>query len=283
MYGYVYLTTNKINNKKYIGKHKSESFDESYKGSGIYLNHAINKYGKDNFVTEILEWCETREELNQREQYYIDYHNAIYRDDFYNIAHGGEGGDTYSGLSEKAKLEFKDKIRSRWADENYINSCSLRTKNRWKNSIYKKVVSQKISSSLRGVSKSDEHKKNLSISLRKNGSHAGKKNSMYGVDRSGEKAPNYGRHYYNNGTEEYLLYEDVYESEYKDKGFIKGRLQYKLDALHKGLSKRLTGNTYTKGRIRIHKDNLEKLIYPEQLESYVLEGWLKGRRPKVSK
>lgn len=123
----------------------------------------------------------------------------------------------------------------------------------------------------------------MSKSLIENNSRSGERNSMYGVDRSGEKAPNYGRHCYNNGIEEYLLYEDVYESEYKDRGFVKGRLQSKLDALHKDLSKRLAGNTYTKGRIRIHKGNLEKLVYPEQLDFYMVEGWLKGRKPKVSK
>lgn len=128
MYGYIYITTNTVNNKKYIGKHKSKSFDESYKGSGVCLNYAINKYGKSSFVTKILEWCETKEELNQREKYYIEYYNAVLRDDFYNVAHGGEGGDTYSGLSEKDKLEFRRKIKDRWNDEN---------------SSYKEVVSQK--------------------------------------------------------------------------------------------------------------------------------------------
>ena len=57
MYGYIYITTNIINNKKYIGKHKSLEFDENYKGSGIRLNQAINKYGINNFTTIILEQC----------------------------------------------------------------------------------------------------------------------------------------------------------------------------------------------------------------------------------
>lgn len=246
MYGYVYQTINLINGKKYIGKHKSNVFDESYKGSGVYLSRAIKKYGESNFVTEIIEWCETKEELNQSEQYYIDYHNAVLSDDFYNIARGGEGGDTFSGMPQQ-----------------------LSTLRR-----------HKISAALSGRKKSESHIQNIKNSFRKNGSHVGKKNSMYGVDRSGEKAPNYGRHYYNNGIEEYLLYEDVYESDYKNKGFVKGRLQSKLDALHKDLSKRLAGNTYTKGKIRIHRDNVETLIYPEQLESYIAKGWLKGRKPK---
>lgn len=46
MYGYVYKTTNIINGKMYIGQHKSEKFDESYKGSGVILTKALEKYGK---------------------------------------------------------------------------------------------------------------------------------------------------------------------------------------------------------------------------------------------
>lgn len=30
MFGYIYETTNLINNKKYIGKHKSNKFDKNY-------------------------------------------------------------------------------------------------------------------------------------------------------------------------------------------------------------------------------------------------------------
>jgi hypothetical protein len=53
--GYIYITTNLINNKKYIGQHKSKSFDLNYLGSGKLIVEAIKKYGKDNFKTEVIE------------------------------------------------------------------------------------------------------------------------------------------------------------------------------------------------------------------------------------
>lgn len=37
MYGYIYLTTNLLNNRMYIGKHKSDIYDKSYYGSGKIL------------------------------------------------------------------------------------------------------------------------------------------------------------------------------------------------------------------------------------------------------
>lgn len=51
MYGYIYKTTNLINNKIYIGQHKvkEEKIDNSYYGSGKLIIQAIKKYGKENF------------------------------------------------------------------------------------------------------------------------------------------------------------------------------------------------------------------------------------------
>ena len=45
MYGYIYVTTNLINGRKYIGQHAKPEFDESYYGSGTALKPAIKKYG----------------------------------------------------------------------------------------------------------------------------------------------------------------------------------------------------------------------------------------------
>lgn len=96
MYGYVYKTTNIINGKMYIGQHKSEKFDESYKGSGVILTKALEKYGKSNFKTQIIECCETAEELDNREVYWIAQYNASESETFYNVASGCNGSHEYS-------------------------------------------------------------------------------------------------------------------------------------------------------------------------------------------
>lgn len=92
MYGYIYKTTNTINNKSYIGKHKAETFDEKYYGSGKILEQAIKKDGVNNFIVEVLEWCETKEELDCKEKLYIKNFDAQNSNEFYNIASGGDGG-----------------------------------------------------------------------------------------------------------------------------------------------------------------------------------------------
>ena len=97
MYGYIYKTTNLINNKIYVGQHKwnKNTLDESYLGSGILLNEAIQKYGIENFSCTILEICETRAELNEAEKVWIKKLDATNHKNGYNIALGGEGSGVY--------------------------------------------------------------------------------------------------------------------------------------------------------------------------------------------
>lgn len=92
MFGYIYLVTNNIDNKKYIGKRESSEFDKYYWGSGKYLQNAIHKYGKENFSREILAWAETKEELCSLEEEYILKYDAIDSPKYYNLTKGGIGG-----------------------------------------------------------------------------------------------------------------------------------------------------------------------------------------------
>ena len=88
---YIYLTTNLINGKKYIGQHNG-SIKDNYLGSGVLLVKAIEKYGKENFKKEILEECDITE-LDEKEKYWIAYYNALEDENFYNLSKGGQKGD----------------------------------------------------------------------------------------------------------------------------------------------------------------------------------------------
>lgn len=68
MYGYIYLTENLINGKKYIGQHRCTEFDTKYYGSGVLLSKAIQKYGKEHFKVTVLCECFSEEELALRKQ-----------------------------------------------------------------------------------------------------------------------------------------------------------------------------------------------------------------------
>ena len=133
MYGYIYLTTNLINGMKYIGMHKYDKpyIDASYLGSGIHLQNAIQKYGKENFKCEILEWCETREILSEREKYYISKSCAPISDEFYNIEDGGFGGHSeyYVQPTTEKMLEALEEGRHLPASEKLKNTLSSYRRN----------------------------------------------------------------------------------------------------------------------------------------------------------
>lgn len=86
------MTTNLINGKKYIGKDTKNK--KSYLGSGAYLKKAITKYGRENFKKEILEVCSSHEELEQREEYWLNYYDAGNNKMFYNT-HNHSYGAAY--------------------------------------------------------------------------------------------------------------------------------------------------------------------------------------------
>lgn len=110
MYGFVYITTNHINGKKYIGQKKYDKQGKwkEYLGSGIILSKAIQKYGKENFSKQIIEECVSKQYLNEREKYWIKFYNATENENFYNIADGGDGGNTISGYSSDELERYKE-------------------------------------------------------------------------------------------------------------------------------------------------------------------------------
>lgn len=104
----IYLITNKINGKKYVGQTIHTHLERwdghcRSKDETSIISKAIQKYGKDNFSIELLETCKSLDDLNESEKKWIKYHNTI-RPNGYNIREGGSGGGM---LSE----ETKEKLR----------------------------------------------------------------------------------------------------------------------------------------------------------------------------
>ena len=118
MYHIVYLTTNLINQKIYVGIHSTYNLNDGYIGSGTILSKAIKKYGKENFQKQILYFCLTRNDAKEIEKRIVN-QNFILLSYVYNKALGGEGGDvllakgkTYEEIYGKEKAKELKEIRS---------------------------------------------------------------------------------------------------------------------------------------------------------------------------
>ena len=94
----IYKTTNTKNGKIYVGK--SSIDNPLYLGSGIILNQAIKKYGKQYFIREVLEECDNSI-VDAREKHWISLLKSTDRNIGYNITDGGTGGDTVSNHPQK--------------------------------------------------------------------------------------------------------------------------------------------------------------------------------------
>lgn len=116
----IYKYTNLINGKIYIGQTKNSLEQRAlngtnYKGSRYFYN-AIQKYGWNNFIPEILEDGLSLDKANIREEYYISLFNSTDPNIGYNIRLGGQNSDlsdeTKNIISAKAKERYKDKTKN---------------------------------------------------------------------------------------------------------------------------------------------------------------------------
>jgi group I intron endonuclease len=123
-YNFVYLTTNLINDKKYIGDHSTNDLDcwktKTYLGSGKLITKKTKEYTKKNFKKEILEFFPTKQEaFDAQEKYIIQYNTLV--PNGYNISpKGGRGckewikhsDETKRKIGEANKISLKGMIRS---------------------------------------------------------------------------------------------------------------------------------------------------------------------------
>ena len=160
-YFYVYKTTNLLNSKFYIGKHTSNKENDEYFGSGKLLCLAINKYGIENFKKEILEYCCSNEELNEREKFWIEKENSLFPIG-YNIAKGGDGGDLLSNHPDNVAIRKDISIRNKLRFELETDEEKTIRISKLKGLERTSLTKTKISEARTGMVFSEEHRANIS-------------------------------------------------------------------------------------------------------------------------
>ena len=107
---YLYEIKNIINNKRYIGRtcnpdiRKKRHFRELEKNKHhcIFLQRAFNKYGKENFIFNIINTRNTLKEIQELELSYINDNSNLY-----NVSNLSSGGDLISNHPNNDQIRKK--------------------------------------------------------------------------------------------------------------------------------------------------------------------------------
>lgn len=259
----IYRIHNLIDDKSYIGQSVDiEARLECHRAGGlgfmksnIHLQRAIQKYGLENFEFIVLEECK-REELNEKEMYYIELYDSF--NSGYNMTLGGKG---VLGLKKPHSEETKKKLSESWDYDKHITP-EFRRKLSESWSYEKHVTPERIakqSEALKGKKFTEEHRANLAAANKRRfesqeerdlqsqrfkdmwnseeyrKAHTGKNHVWYGKKHTKDSRDkmsksqsefNTGRIWINNGLSNRFIKPEEFES-LKSEGYIKGRIMPK--------------------------------------------------------
>lgn len=165
MFYYTYKITNLINDKIYIGVHKTTELDDGYMGSGTVIRNAIQKHGIQNFKKDILKFFECSELMYEHEKEIVT-DEFLLREDTYNLRRGGSGGFDYIN-----KVKLNDRtgmIHSALSKEKMSVSCKASFTEDRKQEISKRTKLLKPALGVKHKTppnKSIDHKNKISESL----------------------------------------------------------------------------------------------------------------------
>ena len=118
----VYKITNTVNDKFYIGittRSIKERLRNHKRKTNPYLQNAMKKYGKENFVIEQIDTATSDVELDEKERYYIKKLKP-----HYNMASGGRTGYKYTEeVKRKMSESHKGVPLSASHNKNRAESC----------------------------------------------------------------------------------------------------------------------------------------------------------------
>lgn len=192
----IYKITNLINNKIYVGAHKTANPNDDYFGSGIAIQRAIQKHGKENFKKDILFIFDNEVDMYKKEREIVT-EKFVQDNATYNMTIGGAGSWSHIDSSGENNPMHKsngrswkdgktqeeiDEINSRKASHGQFNGMYGKTHS---DEVKKKLsdinskpfdekfdkekaddIKRKMSESAKGKTKSKQHKRKMSESAK---------------------------------------------------------------------------------------------------------------------
>lgn len=301
-YHYFYKITNNINGHFYYGVHNTDNLDDGYMGSGTRLKIAYKKYGMENFSKEILKFFNNANEAFEYEMEIVT-ETLVKDNNCYNIQEGGKGLHSINTVMVKNIYSnetfrcHKSDIRLQTGELVGITKGMVVVKDKDNNHLY--------------LSKDDERYKNGElVSVLK-----GNKQSKETIEKRGEKIK--GKVAVKDKQYNYFLV-DIDDPRYLNKELVsisKNRKSvYDKNGKHFFVEENdprlLSGELFPKGkkeytgnRINLHNKFVEikhqqgeknsqygtcwihnnkenKKIQKEDLDNWLSNGWIRGRKMK---
>lgn len=237
MYYTTYKITNLINNKIYVGVHKTNNLTDDYMGSGKLIKLAIKKYGIENFKKEYLAIFDNSNDMFNMESEIVN-ESFIKSPDTYNLKEGGFGG--WDHIDDENRIDrfrewFNDRFKTSEEKRLYFSKISIPFKgDEFKGRTHKESSKRKIGDKNKihqlgsknsqfgkcwCVKETDVNlidRKSFNIDSIPNGWITTKE---WSNQRKSTKNPAYGKHWYNDGVDNYFMFEA------QATHLIKGRLK----------------------------------------------------------
>lgn len=163
----IYLRTNLVNNKCYVGQTsnlKRREMEWNYLKqtyANDYISNDREKYGFDAWVVKVLAECDNRENAWNLEQKFIKDYNTIWPNG-YNLSEGGAGSKGCK-LSDETKQKISEALKGKHLSEETKRKISEGNKGK----IVSEETKKKLEESVRNSQKAKEQRKKLFKTLAK--------------------------------------------------------------------------------------------------------------------
>ena len=267
--------------------HSSNDLNDGYLGSGKYLRCSIRKHGKEHFKVEILEHCKNRQQLNECEKKHVT--KKLVQDKYcMNLQLGGEGFNSV-GMAT-VRDEFGNCFNVFIDDPRYLSGELVgATKNRL--NVYDET------GEVKKIYKNDPRYlsgefKNINVDT----VIVRGVNKCYRVNRDD---PRYLSGELVGATKNTVLVKDVNGKTYNVKKdnpkYLSGEfVPFWKGKQHTEITKKRISKTHQERGLQLGEKNsqygtvwvyslsklLNKKIPKNELESYIANGWIKGRKIK---
>lgn len=192
MHYYLYQITCLVNNKIYVGVHKTHDLNDGYMGSGKVIKAAFAKHGANNFTKVILETFDTSEAMYAREKEVVT-DEFLAREDTYNLRRGGTGGFDYINknltdeqIQKRCKAGYLAMENKLTDQQKYERSSKGGLANSKKIKECGVAYNKKFTENARMAARSNEAIKKKKETFAAIKHQQGVKNSQYGKPRSDE-------------------------------------------------------------------------------------------------